>query len=74
MTKNASSAGGKSADACRTERVANTNALLQSAYRLAAHADAQEWDKAREEGDQLHKAGLAVVRSLGEEAAASGQG
>lgn len=38
----------KSADTCRTERVAYLNESLIRVYRVGATADAQEWDKAKE--------------------------
>jgi hypothetical protein len=44
---NADPAGGQSADACRTERVALTNDTIRQIYRLAACADAKDWDNAK---------------------------
>lgn len=41
-------AGRKSADTCRTERVAYLNESLIRVYRIGATSDAFQWDKAKE--------------------------
>lgn len=69
-----SSAGSKSADARRTERVESANRLLQAVWEAARRADAGKWDDLDTAQVEIEARSKQLVEAFRREAAAAREG